>query len=285
MKRKLPQLMSLSAPQRFAFEISESAEARWNPALQAKDDEDTISMYDPIGANWMGEGVTAKRIAAVLRGMGDKNVIVNLNSPGGDVFEGIAIYNLLREHKGEVTVRVLGIAASAASVIAMAGDRVEISRAAFLMMHNVWGGVIGNRHDLRENADVMETIDAALAEVYAARSGKDARAIGKLMDKETWFGGNEAIEQGFADALLPADEIEEKDNQGSHSNALRRVDVALARQGVPRAERRTLLAQITGTPGAAGNPVGTPRAADNNTPCAVEGITQLFTQFSERVSA
>lgn len=285
MKRKLPQLMSLSAPQRFAFELSESAEARWNPALQTKDAEDTISMYDPIGANWMGEGVTAKRIAAALRGMGDKNVIVNLNSPGGDVFEGIAIYNLLREHKGEVTVRVLGIAASAASVIAMAGDRIEISRAAFLMVHNVWGGVIGNRHDLRENADVMETIDAALAAVYAVRSGKDVKSIGKLMDKETWFGGNEAIDQGFADALLPADEIEEKDNQGTHNNALRRIDVALARQGMPRAERRTLLAQISGTPGAAGYSVGTPRAADNNTPRAVEGITDLLNQFSERISA
>ncbi|MBN0106041.1 Clp protease ClpP, partial [Pseudomonas aeruginosa] len=93
--------------------------------------------YEPIGYDWWtGEGVTAKRIAGALRAIGgDVDVTVNINSPGGDVFEGLAIYNLLREHKGKVTVRVLGLAASAASFIAMAADEVKIARAGFLMIH------------------------------------------------------------------------------------------------------------------------------------------------------
>ena len=106
---------------------------RWNPAIRAAvEEENSISIFDPIGYDWWtGEGVTAKRISAALRAMKDADVVVNINSPGGDVFEGLAIYNLLREHKGKVTVRVLGLAASAASFIAMAADEVKIARAGF----------------------------------------------------------------------------------------------------------------------------------------------------------
>lgn len=86
----------------------------------------------------MGEGVTAKRISAALRAIGEQDIVVNLNSPGGDMFEGLAIYNLLRAHSGKVTVNILGIAASAASIIAMAGDEIKMGRGAFLMIHNCW---------------------------------------------------------------------------------------------------------------------------------------------------
>src|SRR5690606_30844040 len=101
------------------------------------DEERTIGIYDVIGQDfWTGEGVTAKRVAAALRSMGAGPVTVYINSPGGDVFEGLAIYNLLREHKGEVTVKVMGLAASAAPVIEMAGDVVQVPRARFLMILN-----------------------------------------------------------------------------------------------------------------------------------------------------
>lgn len=265
---------------RIGFEIPDQVLARWQPGIQAKgdsDDDNTISMYDPIGENFFGEGVTAKRISAALRRIGNRDVIVNLNSPGGDVFEGIAIYNLLREHQGEVTVRVLGMAASAASVIAMAGDTVEISRAGFLMVHNVWMVAIGNRNDLRDAADVLEPIDRALAEVYAAKTGMDAKSVAKLMDKETWIGGTDAVEQGFADDLLPADQVEEHDKDSTPANAIRRIDLVLAKQGMPRSERKALLNQLTGTPGAAGQQAGTPGAATEPTPGA--GMQELLDYF------
>src|SRR6185436_2438068 len=131
---------------------------RWAPDLMAAaaSEESTISVLDPIGVDpWTGEGVTAKRIAAALRSIGaDKDVVVNINSPGGDLFEGMAIYNLLREHQGKVTVKVLGVAASAASIVAMAGDEIQIARAGFLMIHNTWVIAMGNRNDLREIADM-----------------------------------------------------------------------------------------------------------------------------------
>ncbi|HCF5801664.1 TPA: Clp protease ClpP, partial [Pseudomonas aeruginosa] len=104
--------------------------------------------------------------AGALRAIGgDVDVTVNINSPGGDVFEGLAIYNLLREHKGKVSVNIIGLAASAASFIAMAGDEIRIGRAAFLMIHNAWLIAMGNRNDLREIADWLEPFDMTLADI------------------------------------------------------------------------------------------------------------------------
>src|SRR5690606_26247503 len=133
-------------------------------------------------------------VAAALRAMGAGPVTVNVNSPGGDMFEGLAIYNLLREHEGEVTVKVLGLAASAASIIAMAGDTVQIARAGFLMIHNCWVVAQGNRHDLREYAEMMEPFDAAMADIYSARTGLDATEVQKQLDAESWINGSAAIE-------------------------------------------------------------------------------------------
>ncbi|HLT25877.1 MAG TPA: head maturation protease, ClpP-related, partial [Zeimonas sp.] len=184
------------------WDISARAFARWDAGVRAADDDAdrSISIYDVIGYDyWTGDGVTAKRIAGALRSLGKGPVTVNVNSPGGDLFEGLAIYNLLREHEGEVTVKVLGLAASAASMIAMAGDTIQIARAGFFMVHNAWVIAMGNRHDLREIGDWLEPFDAAMADIYVARTGQEAEAVAKLMDAESWIGGSAAIEQGFAD--------------------------------------------------------------------------------------
>lgn len=219
---------------------------QWDARVHAAaDDEDrTIGIYDVIGQDfWTGEGVTAKRIAAALRSMGSGPVTVNINSPGGDVFEGLAIYNLLREHKGEVTVKVLGLAASAASVIAMAGDKVQVARAGFLMIHNCWILAIGNRHDLRDAAEFLEPFDAAMADIYAARTGEQQKTMQKLMDAETWIGGSDAVEEGFADSLLPTDEIQKSDKKAGAA-AVRRVEAALRASGLPRSEAQRLLSEF-----------------------------------------
>lgn len=238
-------------------EILPRAFDRWNPGVKAAGEsneaERSISIYDAIGYDyWTGEGVTARRVAAALRSMGSGPVTVNVNSPGGDVFEGLAIYNLLREHDGEVTVKVLGLAASAASFIAMAGDKVQIARAGFLMIHNSWVIASGNRNDMREIADWLEPFDAAMADIYATRTGLDAKAVAKLMDAESWIGGAAAVEQGFADELLASDQIGKGDAK-AQANASRRVEAALRASGLPKSEAMRLISEIKSS---AGDPAG-----------------------------
>lgn len=247
---------------------------RWNAGIHAKSDENpnTVTIYDVIGEDpWTGGGVTVNRIDAALRKIGAENPIeVHLNSPGGDMFEGIAIYNRLREHKGEITVKIMGLAASAASIIAMAGDRVEIGAASFLMIHDCWVMAIGNRHDMAETAAFLAPFDAAMASVYAERTGIPVADIATMMDNETWINGADAVERGFADALLAADEIEEDDAKaeaGRGLNALRAAEIALCKAGHSRTDARALLKEIKGTPGAANDP--TPGAGETDAMAAL----------------
>jgi ATP-dependent protease ClpP protease subunit len=245
--------------------ITPKALERWRPEVNAKDGEsdNTISVLDVIGQNWQGTGVTASRIAAALRAIGKRDVVVNINSPGGDYFEGLAIYNTLRDHPSKVTVKVLGVAASAASVIAMAGDEVQIARAGFLMIHNTWIIAMGDRNALREAADWLEPFDQVAVDIYAARTGLEPKAIAKMLDRETWIGGNEAVEKNFADDFLPADAVTDDAKQSAAGQALKaefRIDEILARAGVPRSERRSLVQAMKG---------GTRDAAATDTPSAV----------------
>lgn len=246
MKRTLPLAYNGLPLSGIKYDLSPKALENWNPAIKAADSDNSISIFDVIGQDyWTGEGVTAKRIAGALRSIGeDKPVTVNVNSPGGDMFEGLAIYNLLREHKGEVTVKVLGLAASAASVITMAGDNIQVARAGFLMVHNAWILVAGNRHDMREYADYLEPFDRSMADLYSARTGIEFKAMQGIMDAESWIGGSDAVEQGFADALLDSDQIEI--DEKSETRAAVKLDIALAKAGVPRAERKKLLNEYAG---------------------------------------
>ncbi|WP_237673822.1 head maturation protease, ClpP-related [Vreelandella profundi] len=272
-------------------DISPRALERWNPGLYAQDDsgDNTITIYDPIGYDMWGDGVTAKRIAGALRSIGSGDVQVNINSPGGDVFEGLAIYNLLREHKGKVTVKVMGLAASAASFIAMAGDEIQIGRAAFFMIHNAWVMAMGNRNDLREIADWLEPFDQTIADIYQARTGIEIAGIQSDMDDETWIGGREAVDQGWADALLSSDAVQETANAHQDSKlAARKMDVAMAKAGVPRSQRRALMqAYKSDTPSAVdtGMPGATETEADTaNAYAAFQKAVANLTQTPENTN-
>lgn len=236
------------------FNLSPKALDCWNPGLRVKAEaeENTINVFDAIGEDyWTGEGVTAKNIGKTLASMKGKDITVNINSPGGSMFEGLAIYNQLREHDGKVTVKVLGIAASAASIIAMAGDEIKVAKAGFIMIHNAWVYAMGNRIDLREVADYLEPFDKSMADIYSSRTGIKSADIISLMDNETYIGGDDAVEKGFADSLLDADVIREEQNEQARAAAL--LDVALAKAGMPRSERRKLLNEVkSGTHNAAG---------------------------------
>lgn len=241
---------------RFRFELSALALERWTPTVQAAaaDPATSITIYDQIGEDWWtGEGTTAKRISGALRAIGDNHATVYLNSPGGDVFEGLAIYNLLREHKAGVTVKVVGVAASAAAIIAMAGNRVEVGRAGFLMIHNSWTVAAGNRHDFREAADWLEPFDKTQADIFAAKTGDSPEAIAKMLDAETWMGGQEAVDLGFADGLLPADEVAQGDEPASAAT-VRRLENSLRASGMSRAAAATLISEFKASLRDAGTP-------------------------------
>ena len=245
--KTLPEITASRMPDTFAFEADPDALDRWSSGISAAQaPENTISILDVIGEDYYGEGVTSRRVSAALRSIGDKEVWVDINSPGGNFFEGVAIYNMLRQHSQKVHVRILGIAASAASVIAMAGDDIQIGRAGFLMIHNAWIVALGNRHDMREAADVLEPFDDAMASVYAAQSGKSKAVISEWMDQEKWFNGDQAVEVGLAHGLLPADAVAEGEPKSRHQNSTKKVDTLLARAGIPRSERRALLGDIKG---------------------------------------
>lgn len=249
--RKLPEAKAFTRPQSYQADAPAEALDKWHPRA-AEADGNTISVYDVIGEDpWTGDGVTARRVAGALRSIGAKAVTVNVNSPGGDMFEGLAIYNLLREHPAEVTVRVMGLAASAASIIAMAGDRIEMGLGSMLMIHNSWGLVMGNQNDMREAAEVFSEFDAAMADIYAARTGMKPEDVAAMMDAETWMRAERAIEAGFADATFAAPDYEDEPEAGQRK-ARARLDATLAKAGMPRVERRHLLREAAGTPSAAG---------------------------------
>lgn len=261
-KKHLPGAPTGRPSQAVRSDIQPRALERWNMDLRAATDADedrSISVFDVIGFDWWtGEGVTSKRIAAALRHMGPGPVTVNINSPGGDAFEGMAIYNMLREHDGEVTVKVLGLAASAASIIAMAGDTVQIARAGFLMIHNTWVVAAGNRNDLREIAEWLEPFDAAMADIYTARSGLEAKDVSALMDAESWINGSSAVERGFADELLPSDQVKQGGGKASAA-AVRRLEAALRASGMPKNEAVRLISEIKSSVGdPAGSGAGDP---------------------------
>lgn len=165
--------------------------------VKAEAGAQVVELYDEIGY-W---GVTAKdfrdRLATVS---GD--FTLRINSPGGDVFDGIAMFNDIIAHKGKVKVEVSGIAASIASVIAMAGNSIEIAPNAFFMIHNAWTFAMGDRHDMESMAGVLGQIDEAIARTYVGRSKVGIRSVREMMDDETWLGAADAIDKGFADGLM-----------------------------------------------------------------------------------
>lgn len=263
-----------------SYELKPKALDKWNSGIRAASSDNTISVLDVIGEDYWGEGVTAKRISGALRAIGNNDVVVNINSPGGDMFEGLAIYNLLRAHSGKVTVNILGIAASAASIIAMAGDEIQMGRGAFLMIHNCWSIGVGNRHDFAKLAADLEPFDKSMADIYVARSGQPESVVSKMMDDETYIASSDAIAKGFADRLLAADEI--NDGNESPQAAIRKLDAALAKAEMPRSERRKLISALTGSmPGATSDPNGMPSATNEINPKTLSDLQEAVKAFAK----
>ena len=163
-----------------------------------------IDLYDVIGT-WE---LNARTFRAQLAAIKADRITVNINSPGGSVFDGFAMYQDLKDHPAQVHVRVRGIAASIASLIAMAGDTIEIADNGFLMIHNAWAGVLGDKREMASAAKLLGQIDKRLAATYSAASASrdaedttDAAGFAALMDAETWLDSEQAVALGLADSV------------------------------------------------------------------------------------
>lgn len=167
-----------------------------------------LYIYDVIGDDGWGNGVTAKQFASDIAAVGNVDEItVRINSMGGAVYDALAIYNILSTHKANVTVKVEGMALSAASVIAMAGDTIQVAENASMMIHDPWGVAIGSAEDMLSEAALLEKIGDSLADTYASRTKKKKDDVRKMMRDETWMIGQEAVDMGFADEVIPAKRI------------------------------------------------------------------------------
>jgi ATP-dependent Clp protease protease subunit len=170
--------------------------------MAARNGKGEIYLYGVIGDTFFSEGVTATQFSKDLKALGDvKEIDVRINSEGGDVFQGRTIYTLLKEHKAKTTVHVDGLAASIASLIAMAGDEILMAEGSFMMIHNPWTFAIGDANEMRRTADLLDTIAGTMIDTYAERSGAKRDDIVKWCNAETWMTAAETVERGFADKM------------------------------------------------------------------------------------
>jgi ATP-dependent Clp protease protease subunit len=166
----------------------------------AAGDPATVQIFDQIGEDWYGgSGLSAKQFSDVLNEIGNGPLLVEINSPGGNVWDGLSIYNQLRGRKAPVTTRVVGIAASIASIIALAGDRVEMADAALMMIHDPSGMASGTSEDMRKMAEALDQHAEVLVGVYHKKTGRSAESIRAAMKAETWFTTAEALAFGLVD--------------------------------------------------------------------------------------
>lgn len=166
----------------------------------AKAGRGSMDFYGVIGADFFGDGITSKMVSDSLKAMGAVSAIdININSPGGDVFEGRGIYNLLAEHKATINVHVIAEASSAASLIAMAGDEITMSEGSLMMIHRASGLAYGNVDEIGKLLNLLKTVDDTMVKTYAARTKNSETEVRSWMDAETWMTADEAVARGFAD--------------------------------------------------------------------------------------
>ena len=171
------------------------------PTIEAKAGRSTcIHIYDEIGVH----GITAKTFLEDLKKLKGKDVTIHINSTGGDVFQGQAIYTALKNYTGKVTVKIEGLAASMATIIALAADRVEMTSNSLFMIHSPMSNVFGNKSQMRKQINALEKVETTMLSVYKAKTNISEDEIEQMMARETWLSAHEALELGFVDEVLGA---------------------------------------------------------------------------------
>jgi ATP-dependent Clp protease, protease subunit len=201
-------------------------------------DELAIDLYDVIGSDMGSQGIASGEVLAALNASpGAKKLLVRINSAGGIVTEGLAIYNMLKQSPAAVTCRVDALAGSISSIIAMGGAQLEMAEHSFLMIHNPFGAIEGGSSELRHKADLLDTMREQMVDIYCAKSGLERGVVAKMMDDETWITAQQALELGFADRVIP----DARDKIAAHFDlsAFRNTPRAIHRTGALRAEAPT----------------------------------------------
>ncbi|HEC2203823.1 TPA: Clp protease ClpP [Staphylococcus delphini] len=189
---------------------------------EVKDDKVVLTLSGPVAqaSIFADETINSHDIAEALDDV-DKDILIRLNSPGGDAFQGIEIYNYLKNHSSHVTVEVTALAASAASIIAMAADELVMSKGASLMIHEAATFAYGNKADVKKTLNALEAVDTSLISIYQEKTGLDAEEIEQLMSDETWFTAKKAVEKGFADKLKDVVETPKEAEENSEMDAMK----------------------------------------------------------------
>ena len=170
--------------------------------IENKSDKAEIWIYEMIGEDfWSGGGVTAKNFQKELSAIKATQIDLHINSPGGEVFDGIAIYNLIKQHPANVTTFIDGLAASISSVIALAGDEIFMAENALLMIHNPCGMEVGDANDMRKMAERLDIVRDSISKAYTSKTEQTEDEINALMDAETWMTADDAMELGFVDEI------------------------------------------------------------------------------------
>lgn len=189
----------MKTPKLLQLAIENKAAPKAFEVKSAVNGDAEIYLYDVIDSSW---GVGADAFNAALKNVTADTIHLHINSPGGDVFEARAMVAAIAACKSAVIAHIDGLAASAASYVAMACDEVRIADGAFFMIHNAWTLAMGNAGDLRASADLLEKVDASIVADYQRRTGKDVEQIQQWMADETWFSAQEAVDNGFADTVV-----------------------------------------------------------------------------------
>lgn len=214
--------------------------AKW--IVRAATSEAEVWLYDEIGENWFGGGISAKSFIDELNGLSRdiSTVRLRINSPGGDVFDAFAMYQALLRHPANVVAEIDALAASAASVIAMAGDTIRMADTSLMMIHEPWTFTLGNSAEHREQADLLDQVAGNILRAYARRQDVDAEAIRAAMAAETWYTAAEAKEAGLVDEIVDAPvAVAAKIPPGRYRNTPQRL-AAMAEDISPREARRRL---------------------------------------------
>jgi ATP-dependent Clp protease protease subunit len=202
--------------------LKDNARADAAPAAlrcEVADDGAHVYVYDVIDSYW---GASAASLVSALASAGDKTVHMHINSPGGDVFEARAMAAAIVGHAGKVVAHIDGVAASAATYLALAASEVRMTDGGLFMVHNSWTMAMGNRTELRSTADLLEKIDGTISADYQRKTGKSADEIAALMDAETWMTAQEALDAGFIDAIdanTKGDKASAQWNLSAYANA------------------------------------------------------------------
>ncbi|MFJ8100240.1 head maturation protease, ClpP-related [Lysinibacillus sp. NPDC096212] len=200
-----------------------------------------IVIYGDIGESWWYDSISASDIDSLLKDVTTDNITVRINSPGGDAFDGITIYNRLKDHNAEVKIIVDGWACSAASIIAMAADELVMNTGSMLMIHEASTGIWGTKKDLEKEAELLSKLDKSLVDIYMTKAIVEREEIEQMVNNETWFTADEAIAIGFA-ATSIVEDVTDDDKTKTDAEAFK--NSVLARFKQEPAQKQNILTKF-----------------------------------------